>query len=66
MNGGPYAADSAAGWTAVWLPYRGGKLAMVALLPPSGAGGCAMPAGAQLAALTTTLAADGTDHGARF
>jgi serpin B len=23
MNGGPYAAASADGWTAVWLPYRG-------------------------------------------
>jgi serine protease inhibitor len=63
MNGGPYAATSAAGWTAVWLPYRGGHLAMMALLPPAGTGGCAMPTGAQLAALTTTLAADGTDHG---
>ena len=28
MNGGPYGAVTAGGWTAVWLPYRGGKLAM--------------------------------------
>jgi serpin B len=63
MNGGGYAAVSVDGWTAVWLPYRGGHLAMMALLPPSGTGGCAMPTGAQLSTLTTTLAKDGTDRG---
>jgi serine protease inhibitor len=56
MNGGPYSAVSAGGWTAVWLPYRGGKLAMVALLPPSGAGSCAMPAAAALGTMTAALA----------
>ena len=63
MNGGGYAAVSVDGWTAVWLPYRGGHLAMMALLPPSGTGGCAMPTGAQLSTLTTALAKDGTDRG---
>jgi serine protease inhibitor len=60
MNGGQYRAVSAAGWTAVRLPYRGGKLAMVALLPPSGAAGCATPAASALAAMTARLAAGGT------
>jgi serine protease inhibitor len=59
MNGGPYASASAGGWTAVWLPYRGGRLAMMALLPPAGVGGCALPTAAQLGTLSTTLAAGG-------
>ena len=59
MNGGPYAAASVDGWTAAWLPYRGGQLAMMALLPPAGGSGCAMPTPAQLATLNTTLAAYG-------
>jgi len=57
MNGGQYRSARAAGWTAVRLPYRGGKLAMVALLPPSGAGGCATPAASTLGALTAGLTA---------
>jgi serine protease inhibitor len=57
MNGGPYAAASANGWTAVWLPYRGGRMAMMALLPPANAGGCVMPSATQLGALTAKLAA---------
>jgi serpin B len=61
MNGGPYASASADGWTAVWLPYRGGRLAMMALLPPSGRNGCALPTTAQLSTLTTTLATGGTN-----
>jgi serpin B len=57
MNGGQYRTASAAGWTAVRLPYRGGKLAMVALLPPSGAAGCATPAPSVLGAMTARLTA---------
>ena len=56
LNGGEYRAVSAAGWTAVRLPYRGGKLAMVALLPPSAAAGCATPAASALGAMTARLA----------
>jgi serine protease inhibitor len=59
MHGGDFSAATAAGWTAVSLPYRGGKLSMIALLPPSGAGGCAMPAGPALASMTSRLAAGG-------
>jgi serine protease inhibitor len=44
----------------VWLPYRGGKLAMVALLPPAGAGTCAMPATSALAGMTARLAGPGS------
>ena len=36
MTGGQYSAVRAGGWTAVWLPYRGGTLGMEALLPPAG------------------------------
>jgi serpin B len=57
MNGGPFPSISAGGWTAVWLPYRGGRLAMMALLPPASPSGCALPTAAQLGTLTTRLAA---------
>jgi serine protease inhibitor len=57
MSGGPYATASVAGWTAVWLPYRGGQLAMMALLPPPNTSGCAMPTAAQLGTLTAPKAA---------
>jgi serpin B len=60
MNGGQYRTVSAAGWTAVRLPYRGGKLVMVALLPPFGAGGCATPTASALGAMTARLAAGST------
>src|SRR5580693_3408469 len=43
MTGGPFNAVHAGGWTAVWLPYSGGKLAMEALLPPAGATGSMKP-----------------------
>jgi len=56
MLGGQYRAVSTGGWTAVWLPYRGGKLAMEALLPPAGSAGCTLPAAAALGAMTSRLA----------
>ncbi len=43
MNGDGYRYATASGWTAVSLPYQGGKLSMTALLPPSGSGTCALP-----------------------
>ena len=56
MNGGRFHAVSLDGWTAVQLPYRGGKLAMIALLPPAGAGGCTLPSASALGTITTRLA----------
>src|SRR5690242_20285076 len=56
MEGGEYRAVTADGWIAVWLPYRGGKLGMEALLPPPGSAGCALPAAAALGAMTSRLA----------
>jgi serpin B len=45
LHGGAFRMVNGGGWTAVSLPYRGGKLAMTALLPDSGSGGCpALPA----------------------
>ena len=56
MTGGQFRRTQAAGWTAVALPYRGGRLAMVALLPPASAGGCVLPSAAGLGAMTGALA----------
>jgi serine protease inhibitor len=53
MNGGPYATAAVGGWTAAWLPYRGGRLAMMALLPP--ASGCVMPTAKELSTLASKL-----------
>jgi len=55
MTGGEYSTVRAGGWTAVRLPYSGGKLAMEALLPPAGTTGCAMPAATALTAMTARL-----------
>ncbi len=59
MNGGQFRAVRAGGWTGVWLPYRGGRLGLLALLPPAGAAGCAMPSAAGVGAMTTRRAASG-------
>jgi serine protease inhibitor len=40
LHGGGFPVSSSGGWTGVSLPYRGGKLAMIALLPPTGSAGC--------------------------
>jgi serine protease inhibitor len=47
------------GWTAVQLPYRGGRLAMEALLPPAqtGGSGCQIPSAPVLNALASTVPA---------
>jgi serine protease inhibitor len=54
MNGAGFRSTSADGWTAVALPYKGGKLTMTALLPPLGAGSCALPTQAGLRTLTAS------------
>jgi serpin B len=56
MTGGQFRQAQAAGWTAVSLPYRGGRLAMVALLPPAGGGNCTLPSVAALGTMTSGLA----------
>jgi serine protease inhibitor len=55
MNGGEYAFATSAGWQAVSLPYKGGKLTMTALLPPSGAASCALPSQAALRSIMSGL-----------
>jgi serine protease inhibitor len=56
LSGAPFASASAGGWTAVSLPYRGGQLAMIALLSGSGSSGCPALPDAVLNALTAGLA----------
>lgn len=58
LNGSGFAAARDQGWTAVALPYRGGRLAMLALLPPAGPG-CPALAPATLTAVSRALAAPG-------
>jgi serine protease inhibitor len=55
MHGSGYQYATAGGWTGVRLPYRGGQLAMTALLPPAGAAGCPLPSAAGLGRLTAGL-----------
>ena len=64
LHGGDFRTARAGGWTAVSLPYRGGKLAMVALLPAAGAGRCPLPGPAALGTITAGLAAAGPAGGA--
>ena len=56
MRSIPRAASyhSAGGWQSATLSYTGGDLAAVAILPPAGMTGCAVPTTAQWAKLTTT------------
>jgi serpin B len=56
LHGGGFRATSFGGWTGVSLPYRGGKLAMIALLPESGSGGCPALPGPALGHITAALA----------
>lgn len=60
MQGEGFAYAKLDGWTAVSLPYAGGKLTMTALLPPAGSGSCALPTQAGLASITASLNAGGT------
>lgn len=59
LTGGGYRTAAAAGWTAVALPYKGGRLAMTALLPPAGPGsaGCQVPALPALGTISKALSA---------
>jgi serpin B len=63
LNGGQFTSVTSGGWTAVSLPYRGGRLNMTALLPPAAAvtparqDGCPAISAAALSAMTRRLAA---------
>ncbi len=60
LHGSGFATAAAGGWTAASLPYRGGRLAMLALLPPaSGPAGCRLPGPATLGRITARIAAGG-------
>ncbi|HYK30392.1 MAG TPA: serpin family protein [Streptosporangiaceae bacterium] len=61
MTGQTFNVATAHGWTAVSLPYRGGRLSMLALLPPATgkptAGSCQIPAAAGIEQLAKNVAA---------
>jgi serpin B len=57
MHGETFPSAVIDGWTGVSLPYAGGRLAMTALLPPAGAGACALPSAAGLASLASAVRA---------
>jgi serpin B len=60
MDGNGFSYVKSGGWTAVSLPYAGGKLTMTALLPPTGSAACTLPSQSGLAAITASLRAGGT------
>jgi serine protease inhibitor len=57
MHASGFRVSTSGGWTAASLPYRGGKLSMIALLPAagSGSGGCPALPPATLARMETAL-----------
>jgi serine protease inhibitor len=63
MNGDAFPYTTAAGWQAVSLPYKGGKLTMTALLPPARSGACALPSQAELSAISGALGGSGAGVG---
>jgi serine protease inhibitor len=65
LTGGPFAAATMDGWTAVSLPYRGGRLAMDALLPPAaqGTAGCPDAPATVISSLAASVAGSGTAVG---
>jgi serpin B len=56
MHGGAFRYARAGGWTAVQIPYQGGRLAMEALRPDSGAAGCPALSAATLGTISRGLA----------
>jgi serine protease inhibitor len=64
LTGGPFAAATIDGWTAVSLPYRGGRLAMDALLPPAAQGtGCPDAPATVISLLAASVAGNGAAAG---
>jgi serine protease inhibitor len=62
LHGGDFRYTNSDGWTAVSLPYRGGKLTMTALLPDSGSGGCPALSAAALGSITSALTGPARDR----
>jgi serine protease inhibitor len=60
LNGDGYRFAASAGWQAVSLPYKGGKLRMTALLPPSGAAICAVPSQVALRTIASAFSGPAT------
>jgi serpin B len=60
LQGGRFRFVRAGGWTAVRLPYRGGQLAMLALLPSPRTRGCPALSPQALGSMSDRLAAGGT------
>jgi serine protease inhibitor len=60
MHGGAFRYARAGGWTAVRIPYQGGRLAMEALRPDSGGEGCPALSAATLGTISAGLAAAGS------
>ena len=63
LHGAGFRYAKAGGWTAIRIPYRGGRLAMEALLPDSGGGGCPALSAATLGTISAGLAAAGRASG---
>lgn len=61
MTGPSFNVATVHGWTAVALPYRGGRLSMLALLPPATGkptvGSCQIPAAAAIGQMASDVAA---------
>jgi len=62
MHGYSFRDAVSGGWTGVSLPYQGGRLTMIALLPPAGAGTCALPAVTDLTAIAGAVQDAGAGH----
>ena len=69
LDGSAVASATAAGWTAVALPYQGGRLSMTALLPPSSSAStassasCPEPSPGTVATLTRLLGSPSAGDG---
>ena len=59
MHGGAYRAVRAGSWQAVAIPYRGGQLSMLALLPASATARCPVPGPSTIREIAAGLAVRG-------
>jgi serpin B len=63
MTGNSFPVATADGWTVASLPYKGGRLSMLAMLPPAGGSGCQVPIAATVRSLSAAVAATGQSMG---